>query len=607
MEKKVFGLLIIFNILFLTIQVQAINEYQSPLQEVPTEIKGVQIATESTLSASSIATNLTDDDAVMGNPNAPVTIVEFGGLEEPFSELFWNNTFPTIKSQYIDTGKVKFVFRDFPLVELFPFDGYAAVVAECAHQQGGDVAYFQMWNALYATNEPFSEELIDQTASNLGYDINGCVEDDAIDEVVLDLVDAIQLGIEGAPSFFINDEFIDGAQPTSVFLNSIERALNESVVCFTNSQCNDSNPYTFDRCVNPGQLNAICTHQAIQCLKNSDCGNTSTTKFCSNNNLCNKTTTYACANPGTPQSSCSSSVGEICGICLFGCNNQSLVCKPSPIITIYSPFSKIYNITSIQFNLTTGNDSFNEISFIDWNETRPRWTALCKNCNEYGFKKKVMKSFDDGVHNLTFKAINNNVSIVKNVSFFIDSKDPGISSILPKSKGFTNGSNFYIKYTEANCKSLALMIYGNISSSGGGTPCTSGANVKRYVSTNLNSYNNKEIEYQFVIKDIANNSAESKRTKVKVDTTKPLINSFTNSTNGRRVTFTLNITELNFDEVNYIDYNDTRPIARTLCSSLRNGICISTKTFRVGNHNLTITVLDEAGNSVQKNSRFTII
>ena len=114
MKKKYLFLLAILTFL-LTSQVLALNEYQSPLQEIPRELEGVKISTEKSFSVSSIAGNLTDDDAVMGNPNAPVTIVEFGGLEEPFSELFWNNTFPTIKSQYIDTGKVKFVFRDFPL------------------------------------------------------------------------------------------------------------------------------------------------------------------------------------------------------------------------------------------------------------------------------------------------------------------------------------------------------------------------------------------------------------------------------------------------------------------------------------------------------------
>ncbi|MDO8459474.1 MAG: hypothetical protein Q7S74_00015 [Nanoarchaeota archaeon] len=392
------------------------------------------------------------------------------------------------------------------------------------------------------------------------------------------------------------------------YLQKYPSDVNITITCFTNAQCNDSNPYTFDRCVSSGQLNATCTHQAIQCLKNSDCGNSSTIKFCSNNNICNSTKTYTCASSGTPQSTCSSSIGESCSICLFGCNNQTFICKTSPIITIFSPVhNRVYNITSLPFNLTIGNYSFSEISFIDWTAKKPSWIILCKNCNEYGFKKKVIKPFGEGEHNLTFRAVNGTVTITKNLSFLVDSKKPKILITLPKNKGFTNGSNFYVKYSEDNCKSLLLNFYGNISNKTTNMNCSSGVNIEKIISNNLSAFNNQEIEYQFVIKDISNNSAESRKIKIKVDTTKPIINSFVNTTNGKRVTFTLNITELNFDEVNYIDYNDAKPAVKLLCSSLKNGICSSTKTLRAGNHNITIKVLDKAGNSVQKITKLNIV
>ena len=552
--------------------------------------------------------SIIDNDAVMGNPNAPVTVVEFGGLEEDFSDLFWSNTFPQIKSEYIDTGKVKFVFRDFPLEELFPYDFYAAVAAECVHIQGGNEDYFEMLDALYTSNEPFSEELIDQIAFNIGHNISICLEQDpAIEEVIGDVIDAYQLGVEGSPSFFINEELISGAQNFSVFQTVIEQALNESVACFSSAQCNDSQPYTFDSCLNSGLLNASCTHQPIQCLKNSDCGNVSTINFCSNDDLCNRTTSYLCLSPGTVQASCSSSVVDICGDCSFGCNNQSLMCKPSPIMNIYSPAPKIYNFTSIVFNITTGSDSFGEITFIDWNEESPSWNLLCKNCNEYGFKKKLTKSFSEGLHNLTFKAINGTGVITKNISYFIDSRDPRISKILPRSKAFSNGSDFYLKYSEDNCNYLILGIYGNFSNKTTPMSCSSGTNIDKFISNNLSLFNNQEIEYQFKIHDVANNSKESRKTKIRVDVIKPKVNSFVNITNGRRVTFTLNVTELNFEEVNYIDYNDLNPNQRILCSSLKNGICNTTKSFDAGSHNLTILILDEAGNGARLNTKFNLV
>jgi len=562
---------------------------------------------ERSFALESLATDLTDDDAVLGDPNAPVTFVQFGGFWEVYSYAFYIDTFPTIKSQYIDTGKVKYVFRDFPLIELFPFDYLAAESAECVGELGGNDAYFSMYNALFSSLEEPSYELFNQLALDLGYDIHGCLDSGKMaGEVGLDYYDATQLGVDASPTFFINDQMIVGAQNYEVFQVVIEQELNESIVCFKNSDCNDNNVSTFDKCDNPGELNAICNHQKIRCFRNSDCGINNTKKFCTNdNNICTNTTTFKCNNPGTAQSSCSSANNQSCINCQFGCNNQTLSCKASPVITVYSPISTNYNITKIPFNLTIGNNSFSEISYIDWNQSKPKWISLCKNCKEYGLNKKVTKSFKDGFHNLTFMAVNGSTIITKNISFLIDSENPKISSTLPKSKSFTNGSNFYVKYTENNCNSLKLVI-NNSQVSGINSSCFSGKNVERFVNVNLNSYNNQEIEYQFIIKDKSNNSAESKKVKVKVDTTKPVINSFVNITNGKKVTFTLNITELNFDEVNYIDYKDPKPKTKVLCSKLKNGICSSTKTFKTGEHNITINVLDKAGNIVSRDTRFVI-
>jgi len=66
------------------------------------------------------------------------------------------------------------------------------------------------------------------------------------------------------------------------------------------------------------------------------------------------------------------------------------------------------------------------------------------------------------------------------------------------------------------------------------------------------------------------------------------------------------LSELNFEDVNYIDSSDTRPSWKTLCSSLKNGNCVSKKYLRTGNHNITIQVLDKAGNSDEKKINFNI-
>src|SRR3989344_5245252 len=496
---------------------------------------------------------LIDDDAIMENPNAPVTMVEFGGFENEFSRSFWKDAFPTIESEYMSTGKVRFVFRDYPTSDP---DIAASIAAECVRQQYGDAAYIIIWDGFFSTTDPLTEELINQTLDNLGYDIRNCDIEKVTDEIILDVVDGDRLELNSIPSFFINDYFFEGTQELSVFQEAIEKALNETVKCWADNECNDNNSYTFDTCFNPGLANATCNYQPIRCLKNSNCGNNSLVKFCSNENICNKT--------------------------------------------------KIYNVSSIAFNLTTGNYSFNKISFIDWSEKRPRWDNVCSNCNEYGINKRARESFYEGMHNLTFKAINGTIEITKNISFFVDSKNPKIMAIEPKSRDFANGSNFFIKYDENNCQWLILKIFGNSSNKTSMHNCSSGT-VKKIITENLSIFNNQQIEYQFMIKDKANNTAESRRTKIKVDTMKPIINSLKNSTSDRRVSFVLNVTEVNFEEVVYIDRSDKRPSEKTLCSSFKNGICSSTKTFKTGEHNISIIVLDEAGNSAQRNMKFNLV
>ena len=99
---------------------------------------------------------------------------------------------------------------------------------------------------------------------------------------------------------------------------------------------------------------------------------------------------------------------------------------------------------------------------------------------------------------------------------------------------------------------------------------------------------------------------ESKPRELEVDTTDPVINEFSYPIDGRIVNFFFNITETNFDEIEYYDRTDNNPRWRQLCSRLKNGICEKRKAFRRGHHNIDISVLDEAGNAVGQNIEFDI-
>ena len=124
---------------------------------------------------------------------------------------------------------------------------------------------------------------------------------------------------------------------------------------------------------------------------------------------------------------------------------------------------------------------------------------------------------------------------------------------------------------------------------------------------NLSDFDEQEIIYWFELKDILGSIDFSKERKLKVDTTNPFINSWNYSINQRKVEFTFNITEKNFDYISYTDLSDLNPRERKLCSRLKNNVCEVKRDFVIGNHNLTINILDEAGNFEEVFVDFTII
>src|SRR3989344_2837824 len=110
MKKTVIFTAFVLLALLVISKVYAGNEYQTFFNKTAEEKSEFEISNERNIQLQSDAFNIADDDAVMGNPTAPVTMVEFGGFEETFSRRFWRETFPLIKTEYVDTGKLKFVF-----------------------------------------------------------------------------------------------------------------------------------------------------------------------------------------------------------------------------------------------------------------------------------------------------------------------------------------------------------------------------------------------------------------------------------------------------------------------------------------------------------------
>lgn len=169
---------------------------------------------------------ISSDDPFLGNADAPVTIVEFGDYQCPICQRFWATTLPQIKSQYIETGKVKYVFRDFPLTFSHPMAQASAEAANCVLEQGGTEAYFKYHDTLYANQHSLSTPNLKLWAQEQDYNIGECLDSRRFrKEVQDDFRDGQSLGVGGTPSFFVNGQPINGAQPFPVFQQLIEANL----------------------------------------------------------------------------------------------------------------------------------------------------------------------------------------------------------------------------------------------------------------------------------------------------------------------------------------------------------------------------------------------
>jgi len=179
-----------------------------------------------------------EDDPFKGDPNAPVTVVEFSDFQCPFCSRFFDQTLPLLEKNYIDTGKIKLVYKDLPLDNLHPNARPAHIAAECADEQGKFWEYHDVlfenqgeWNRLSSAD--LSSQL-NQYATSMGLNsasFDSCLSSPSMaDEVNADFLQAAQFGATGTPTFFIGNEkngFIKlvGAQPYAAFQAAIDAQL----------------------------------------------------------------------------------------------------------------------------------------------------------------------------------------------------------------------------------------------------------------------------------------------------------------------------------------------------------------------------------------------
>ncbi|MEX0808352.1 MAG: DsbA family protein [Dongiaceae bacterium] len=164
--------------------------------------------------------DLYEDDHVLGNPDAPITIIEFASLTCPHCAAFHNDILPQIKTNYIDEGLAKLVYRNFPLDQLAL---YAAMMVECAPAD----KYFNLLGVLFRTQEQWGTsaepvralEQIGRTAGLSADQITACTNDEA---AVQRLLTRAQEGqdkyeVQSTPSFIINGQIVKGSLPYEEF------------------------------------------------------------------------------------------------------------------------------------------------------------------------------------------------------------------------------------------------------------------------------------------------------------------------------------------------------------------------------------------------------
>jgi protein-disulfide isomerase len=176
------------------------------------------------------------DAPFKGDPDAPITIVEYSDYQCPFCARHFQATLPQLLDNYIATGKVRYVFKDFPLTSIHPQAVKAAEAARCARATGGDEAYWQMHDRLFADQEAWSGNsghiaTFKNYAGDLGLDqaaFDECLDSGRYTAAVeADFQEGAGFGVSGTPAFFINGQPLSGAQPYDVFEQMIESMLAE--------------------------------------------------------------------------------------------------------------------------------------------------------------------------------------------------------------------------------------------------------------------------------------------------------------------------------------------------------------------------------------------
>jgi protein-disulfide isomerase len=222
--------------------IQSLKEGQQAIQKDLQEIKRLIAARPAGGAPTEQAVNAivsVDGDPTKGNKNAKVTLVEFSEFQCPFCGRHVRDTYPQIDKEYIQTGKVKFVFRDLPLESIHKNAFKAAEAAHCAGEQN---KYWEMHDRLFANQNSLEPAMLTAHAQAVGVDttkFQTCLDSGKYAAAIRkDIAEANKYGITGTPTSVIGLtqpgepkikvlKVIRGAQSIAAFKEALDSVLNE--------------------------------------------------------------------------------------------------------------------------------------------------------------------------------------------------------------------------------------------------------------------------------------------------------------------------------------------------------------------------------------------
>lgn len=211
------------------------GKFSRPAPTTAQKTTGAATGATNPVAAAPVVNVSADDDPALGRDGAKVVMIEFSDFQCPFCRKFWRESFGQIKQNYIDTGKVKFVYRDFPLTSLHPSSEVSAEAGSCANEQG---KFWEMHDKIFVEQEKlgqgtvqFSSADLKKWAGEIGLNsrqFNSCLDTGKYkSEVEKDLSDGTTAGVQGTPTFFVNGKVIPGAVPYATIKQTIDDALKK--------------------------------------------------------------------------------------------------------------------------------------------------------------------------------------------------------------------------------------------------------------------------------------------------------------------------------------------------------------------------------------------